>query len=77
MTTDAPAATGPFPLLTEREREVALLLAEGLSCREIAGQLDISPKTIDTHRGHVLKKLELANTVLLCRLAIREGWIAA
>lgn len=64
-----------FPALTSREREVALLLAVGKTNREIAKDLGISIKTIDTHRGHILKKLELRNNVELARMAIREGYV--
>lgn len=65
----------PFPTLTEREREVALRLALGISNGEVAEELGISPKTVDTHRAHVLKKLELRNNVELARYAIREGYL--
>jgi len=73
-----PSPTKPkneFPTLTARERQVALMLAEGRTNREIAAELDISIKTVDTHRGKIMQKLELANNVELCRLAIREGWM--
>ncbi len=64
-----------FDTLTPREREVALALATGLTCREIAPMMNISIKTVDTHRQHVLEKLELKNNVELCRAMIREGRI--
>ncbi len=67
----------PFAQLTEREKQVALELARGSTNRAIAEWLDISIKTVDTHRGHLLKKLKLRNNVELCRLAIRVGKIAA
>jgi DNA-binding NarL/FixJ family response regulator len=69
------APSTPFPTLSPREREVALLLARGATNRAIAKDLDISIKTVDTHRQKVMNKLELDNNVMLCRLAIREGWI--
>ena len=67
----------PFAELTAREREVALLLAVGTGNREIARSLGVSVKTVDTHRGHVLRKLGLRNNVELARLAIRRGHVAA
>lgn len=69
--TDAP----DFDDLTPRERTIALALAGGLRNRDIADELKISVKTVDTHRGHILKKLKVANNVTLCRLAIRLGLI--
>lgn len=61
------------PLLTARENEVALFLAIGMTNREIATELNISIKTIDTHRGHILAKLRVKNNVALARYAIRVG----
>lgn len=63
-------------LLTARERQVAEKLAFGFTNREIAGQVGISIKTVDTHRGHVLKKLGLKNNAQLVHLAISRGWIS-
>jgi two-component system response regulator NreC len=71
-TTGEPVA---FPELTEREREVAIALCRGQTNREIAAALDVSIKTIDTHRGHVLKKLRLRGNVELCLLAVKRGYI--
>jgi DNA-binding NarL/FixJ family response regulator len=76
-TVDAPpAVVTTFPALTEREREVALKLAIGAKNSEIADDLGISSKTVDTHRSHLLKKLGCRNNVELARLAIREGYVA-
>lgn len=61
--------------LTPREHEVALMLARGDTNREIATALNVSIKTVDTHRGHVLKKLELKNNVSLVRFTIRMGLV--
>lgn len=63
-----------FDVLTPRERQVARLLALGMSTREVSNHLGTNIKTIDTHRGRVLKKLELRNCVALARLAIRENF---
>lgn len=62
--------------LTEREMQVATLLAVGDTNHEIAKKLRITVKTFDTHRGHLLKKLSLRNNVELARLALREGWVS-
>lgn len=68
-----PSVCSRLPELTAREVEVACHLAYGESCAEIAKVLDISIKTVDTHRAHVLRKLGCRNAVDLCRLAIRRG----
>ncbi len=65
----------PFPTLTPREREVALLLSGGAKNSEIADELTLSVKTIDTHRASILRKLKVRNNVELALLAAREGWI--
>jgi DNA-binding CsgD family transcriptional regulator len=65
----------PFPTLTPREREVALHICEGKTCREIAELIGCSLKTVDAHRGSLLRKLEIKNAVLLTLYAVREGWI--
>ncbi len=61
--------------LTRRERDVAIGLAKGLTNKEIADEMLISQKTVDTHRGHVLKKLGLKNNVTLVHHALKKGWI--
>src|SRR6185503_12821199 len=55
--------------LSRREREVGALVVFGMSRREIADELNISPRTVDTHKLHVLAKLECANDVALVRWA--------
>lgn len=70
--------TTPVPLaarLSKRELEILRYLSAGNSNREIAKYLGISVKTVDTHRGHVLKKLALRNNADLTRFAIRHGLI--
>lgn len=67
------AASPRWPGLTDREAEVADLLAAGVSNSAAAKLLDVSIKTIDTHRRHALKKLGLAGNVALAREAIRRG----
>ena len=61
--------------LTAREQQVMEMLSRGLTNREIAEQLQISIKTVDTHRGHVLKKLNLRNNSELTRFAVKHGFV--
>jgi DNA-binding NarL/FixJ family response regulator len=61
-------------LLTSREREVLQLLAEGLSNREIAEQLNISIKTVETHRSNMMNKLGVSSKTELVKYALRKGW---
>jgi DNA-binding NarL/FixJ family response regulator len=60
-------------LLSNREREVLQLIAEGQSTKEIAFDLGVSVKTVETHRQQVMRKLHLHNVAELTRYAIREG----
>jgi DNA-binding NarL/FixJ family response regulator len=59
--------------LTAREREVLQLVAEGHTTKEIAQMLELSPKTIDSHREHIMEKLGIRNVAGLTKYAIREG----
>jgi DNA-binding NarL/FixJ family response regulator len=71
-----PAATGVadrFESLSEREREVFQLVAEGYSNKEVAEMLHISPATVETHRAHVMEKLDLHSTAELVLCAVRRG----
>jgi DNA-binding NarL/FixJ family response regulator len=61
--------------LTRREREVLQLVAEGKSTKEAAAILGVSVKTADTHRTHIMQKLDIHDTAGLVRYAIREGLI--
>jgi DNA-binding NarL/FixJ family response regulator len=61
--------------LTAREREVLQSIAEGYSTREIAERLHLSAKTVETHRMHIMRKLEIFNIAGLTRYAIRNGLI--
>ena len=58
--------------LTSREREIVQLLAEGKSNKEVAAILDLSVKTVETHRGNIMKKLDLHSISDLVRYAIRN-----
>ncbi len=62
-----------FSTLTPREREVLQLLAEGHSTKQIASQLRVSAKTIETHRQNVMEKLGIRSVAELTKYAIREG----
>jgi two-component system invasion response regulator UvrY len=66
----------PASALTARELQVMEMLARGLTNREIAEHLAISIKTVDTHRGHVLKKLGLRNNSELTRFAVKHGYVS-
>jgi two-component system response regulator NreC len=64
-----------FGELSEREREVAELIIEGLSNQEVGLRLNISVTTVQTHRSHIMEKLNLRNYGELIRYAIRHGVI--
>jgi DNA-binding NarL/FixJ family response regulator len=67
----APSDQGP--LLSKRQREVLQLVAEGHSAKEIAKSLKISSKTVEFHKGLIMKKLDLHSTAELTRYAIENG----
>lgn len=68
------SAPGRMPVrLSPREHQVLVLVAEGLRTKEIAARLGVGPRTIDTHRARLMKKLKCGTTVELVRAAIREG----
>src|SRR5438874_3301071 len=62
-----------YSSLTEREREILKLVAEGYTNNQIAERLVISPKTVDTHRTHVMDKLDLHSRAELVKYAMRRG----
>ena len=61
------------PRLTEREREVLQLMAEGKGTKEVAAELGLSAKTVETHRQHIMDKLDMYTVAELTKYAIREG----
>jgi DNA-binding CsgD family transcriptional regulator len=63
--------------LTERERQVLALIAQGKSTKEAAAQLGISYKTTDSHRSRILEKLGVHETASMVRYAIRAGLVEA
>jgi two-component system, NarL family, response regulator NreC len=64
------------PVLTAREREVLQPIAEGKATKEIADSLNLSVKTVETHRRNIMEKLHLRGTAELTKYAIREGIIS-
>ncbi len=66
-------AAASSPELTAREREVVQLLAEGHSTKEVASRLNVSGKTIETHRRNVMSKLNIRSIAELTKYAVREG----
>jgi DNA-binding NarL/FixJ family response regulator len=66
-----------YDLLTEREREVLQLLAEGKSNKEAATILNLSPYTVETHRQNLMQKLGLHNTAEIVLYAVRKAIIPA
>ena len=69
---DAPSRTESVKL-TPRQREVLILVAEGLSTKDIAVTLGISVKTVETHRAQLMERLEIHDVAGLVRYAIRTG----
>ncbi|MEO8596480.1 MAG: response regulator transcription factor [Candidatus Solibacter sp.] len=65
-----------YELLTEREREILQLLAEGRSNKEVATVLNVSPYTVETHRTHLMQKLNLHNTAEIVLYAVRKKIVA-
>jgi two-component system response regulator NreC len=65
-----------YDLLTDREREVLHLLAEGRSNKEVATLLDLGLSTVETHRANLMQKLNLHNTAEIVLYAVRKGLIS-
>jgi DNA-binding NarL/FixJ family response regulator len=61
-----------YELLTEREKEILQLLAEGKSNKEVSALLNLSPYTVETHRTHIMQKLNLHNTAEIVLYAVRK-----
>lgn len=66
-------SSSPIENLTDREFEVFQLIGQGKSTRDIATQLNLSPKTVDVHRSHLKEKLDLKDVTALIRYAVR--WV--
>lgn len=71
------ASQGPFPQLSPRQHEILRLIAQGNSTRQIAQQLGLSVKTIETHRAQLMRRLDIRDVAGLVRYAIRAGIISA
>ncbi len=65
-----------YESLSEREREIFQLIAEGRSNKAIADLLSISPSTVETHRAHILQKLDMHSTAEIVLYAVRRGVIS-
>ncbi len=68
-------ATASHAELTERQREILKLIAEGSSAKEIAFQLGISPKTVEAHRAQIMERLQISDVAGLVMYALRIGLI--
>ncbi len=68
-------ADDPLAPLTARQREILQLIAEGRSTKEIAAELDVSVKTVETHRAHIMERLGIRDVAGLVRFAIRAGLV--
>lgn len=66
----------PASKLTDREREVLALIAEGLTNKEVACKLNLSVRTVETHRERVMRKLEIRNAAGLTKFAIAHGIVS-
>jgi len=78
----APAATATadgsgLDVLTSRQREILQLVAEGKSTKEVAQLLDVSAKTVETHRGQIMERLGIHDLAGLVRYAIRTGLVSS
>jgi DNA-binding NarL/FixJ family response regulator len=72
QTTVAPAGAG---LLSSREGEVLRLIAWGYSNKEIAARLDLSVKTVETHKANAMHKLQMRSRIDIVRFALLQGWL--
>jgi DNA-binding NarL/FixJ family response regulator len=72
---EAQSSVSTHKTLTSREREVVQLLAEGKSSKEVAGTLDISVKTAETHRANIMRKLGTHSVSELVRFAVKHYMI--
>ena len=73
---DGPSEDDPLAGLSQRQREILQLIAEGKSTKEIAGIFQISVKTIETHRARLMERLEIHDVAGLVRFAIRSGLVS-
>ena len=71
------ADTGPLDMLTSRQRQILQLIAEGKSTKQIAHLLNLSVKTVETHRAQLMERLEIRDVPGLVRYAVRVGLVAS
>ncbi len=71
-----PPAAAPLETLTPRQREILQLVAEGQSTKDVARLLDLSIKTVETHRGQIMDRLDIHDLPGLVRFAIRSGLVS-
>jgi DNA-binding NarL/FixJ family response regulator len=74
--TPAEGEAGTLDVLTSRQREILQLVAEGKSTKEIAQLLDLSVKTVETHRGQIMDRLGIRDLAGLVRYAVRTGLVS-
>jgi DNA-binding NarL/FixJ family response regulator len=75
LTSPTPRPIDHAPALSERETVVLRLIAQGYSNKEIAYQLDLSVKTVETYKARAMEKLGLGSRVEIVRFAIERGWL--
>jgi len=69
------ADQGPLACLSSRQKEILQLIAEGYANKEIAQRLDLSPRTVETHRAELMERLNIRDVPGLVKLALRTGLI--
>jgi DNA-binding NarL/FixJ family response regulator len=70
-----PAAAAPHERLTEREREILVLIGAGLQVKQVAAELGISASSVNTYRNRIFQKMQLASNAALIRYAIQNGLV--
>jgi DNA-binding NarL/FixJ family response regulator len=73
--TPAPSGEADGSVLSERESEVLRMIAEGYAMKEIAAQLDVSARTLETYRQRAMDKLGLRSRADIVRFAVKQGWL--
>ena len=71
----AKTSDDPLDILTDRQREILKLIAEGLSTKQIGERLAVSAKTVETHRAQLMERLEIRNVPGLVKFAVRHGLV--
>ena len=70
-----PASSRTFKGLTKREKQVLAMVVDGMTSKQIAARLNLSPRTVDHHRASLLKKFDMNNSVDLVNFAIKNGYV--